>query len=50
MIAIQTSLNKVGIRGNELQQQNKQAIVSSMIMLNENNKISSKKLLNQMIV
>ena len=50
MISIKNSLNKVGIRGNQLQQQNKQAILCSMIILNDDNKtIQNRKILNQII-
>ena len=49
MITIKESIHKIGVRGNKLKQQNKQSIISSLIILDDNNKILNEGIVQQMI-
>ena len=45
--AAKTAVHKIGVKGNKLQQQTKQSIISSFIVLDENKNIINKSLINK---
>ena len=50
MISIKNTVHKIGVRGGHIKQQNKQAIMSSMMALDGNNNITNKKIINQIVL